>query len=269
MLLNGLIMAALLSALLACKSTENSLSASAIGNCADAGLLERVLGILQPSSVASDRQACIPMVITSRNGNGVPSQSNNNTQNRAFQAAFQGARQHIRIQTPNFNDDAAIRGLGAAVRRGVKVEMVQSKLFNCETENQFGQGGQNEKGIVRFIKEFGASAAQGPLHDIRWFTMIKDGKPVRVVDNTKGKKPEERPNNSHAKFMAVDDELVIVGSANMDTQSWNQSRELNVMVFHPEVTKAWQNQVFQSNFAIAQPVAADELIESKISCDML
>jgi|GEM_PF-6560182 len=213
-------------------------------------------------------KAGIPAVISGRNGNGFPSQTNNNTQNRAFQALMQGAQKSIRIQTPNFNDDAAIRGLGGAVKRGVRVEMLQSKLFNCASENQVGQGGQNEKGIVRFLREFGATASQGPLHDIRWFVMIKDGKAVRVVDNTKGKMPEERPNNSHAKFMTVDDEVAVVGSANMDTQSWNQSRELNVLVFHPELAKAWEKQVFTANFAIAQPVAADELVENAINCDM-
>ncbi len=210
----------------------------------------------------------IPAVIAGRNGNGVPSTSNNNAQNRAFQAVLSGARKSIRLQTPNLNDDAAIRALGSAVRRGVKVEMVLSKLFNCASENQFGQGGQNERGILRFMREFSAPAPQGSLHDVRWFSMLQDGQPVRVVDNVQGKKPEERPNNSHAKFLAVDDEVVVVGSANMDTQSWNQSRELNVLVFHPEVAKAWQEQVFAANFAIAKSVTPVEVQEANISCEM-
>lgn len=210
----------------------------------------------------------IPAVIAGRNGNGVPSASNNNAQNRAFQAVFQGAQKWIRLQTPNLNDDAAIRGLGAAVRRGVKVEMVLSKLFNCKSESLPGQGGQNEMGALRFIREFAAPAPQGSLHDIRWFAMLQDGQPVRVVDNVEGKKPEDRPNNSHAKFLAVDDEVAVIGSANMDTQSWNQSRELNVLVFHPEVTKAWQEQVFTANFAIAKAVTPVEVQEANISCEM-
>jgi phosphatidylserine/phosphatidylglycerophosphate/cardiolipin synthase-like enzyme len=210
----------------------------------------------------------IPAVISGRNGNGVPSSSNNNTQNRTFQAVFQGARKWIRVQTPNLNDDAAIRAMGAAVRRGVKLEMILSKLFNCASENQVGQGGQNEKGALRLLREFSATTPQGTLYDIRWFSMLKDGQPVRVVDNVKGKKPEERPNNSHAKFLTVDDELAVIGSANMDTQSWNQSRELNVLVFHPEVVKAWQEQVFDANFAIAQAVTPAEVQEANIKCDM-
>ncbi|HYX32899.1 MAG TPA: phosphatidylserine/phosphatidylglycerophosphate/cardiolipin synthase family protein [Oligoflexus sp.] len=213
-------------------------------------------------------KAGVPVVITSRNGNGIPSQSNNNSQNRAFQAIMQGAQRNIRIQTPNFNDDAAVRSLGAAVKRGVKLEMINSKLFNCQSENQVGQGGQNERGILRLVKEIGAPTPQGPKHELRWFAMMKDGQPTRVVDNTKGKNPEERPNNSHAKFMSVDDAVVVVGSANMDTQSWNQSRELNVLVFHPEVVRGWQEQVFTTNFAIAVPVTADEIRDESISCDM-
>jgi hypothetical protein len=129
----------------------------------------------------------IPAVISGRNGNGVPSNSNNNTQNRAFQAIFQGARKWIRVQTPNLNDDAAGRGMGAAVRRGVKLEVILSKLFNCASENQIGQGGQNETGALRLMREFSAAAPQGTLHDFRWFSMLQDGQPMRVVDNVKGR----------------------------------------------------------------------------------
>jgi phosphatidylserine/phosphatidylglycerophosphate/cardiolipin synthase-like enzyme len=210
----------------------------------------------------------IPAVIAARNGNGVPSTSNNNAQNRAFQAVFQGARSVIKLQTPNLNDDAAIREVAAAVRRGVRVEMVLSKLFNCESESAIGQGGQNEMGALRFLREFSAAAPQGPLHDLRWFAMMQDGQAVRVVDNVRAKKPEERKNNAHAKFLAVDGEVAVIGSANMDTQSWNQSRELNVLVFHPEIVEAWQNQVFSANFSIAQALTPAEVQESNISCTM-
>ena len=212
--------------------------------------------------------AGIPIVIGSRNAIGNPSTSNNNGQNRAFQAVFYGARKNIKIQSPNFNDDGAIRALGNAVRRGVKVNMLLSKLFNCVDENKVGQGGQNEIGINRFLGECDASAPKGPNHDIRWFTVMKNGARVVAYDNPKAQKSAERPNNSHVKFTVVDDELVIVGSANMDTQSWNQSREINLFVFHPAVAASWAAQVFEKDFAAGQQVSSSELLKGAISCDV-
>ncbi len=208
----------------------------------------------------------IPIVITSRNGQGFPTTNNNNTQNRAFQTIFQNAQRSIDIQTPNFNDDAAIRGLGAALNRKVKLQLLVSKLFNCKGENQIGQGGQNAKGVNRLLRDAGLVKPQGNEIDVRWFSKEVDGAARVVLDNPNGKKPEDRPDNSHAKFMVIDDAIVAVGAANMDTQSWNQSREINIIVFNEELAKAWKNQVFAHSFQIAVPVTIAELEPSAISC---
>ncbi|RYZ91177.1 MAG: phosphatidylserine/phosphatidylglycerophosphate/cardiolipin synthase family protein [Proteobacteria bacterium] len=208
----------------------------------------------------------IPIVFTSRNGQGFPTTNNNNTQNRAFQTLFQNAQRSIDIQTPNFNDDAVVRGLGSVLNRNVKLQLLVSKLFNCKGENQIGQGGQNAKGLNRLLREAQLSAPQGDRLDIRWFSKEVDGGSRIVLDNPNGKVPEDRPDNSHAKFMVIDDAIVAVGAANMDTQSWNQSREINIIVFHEEVAKVWKEQVFAHSFQIAVPVTAAELVPSAISC---
>jgi phosphatidylserine/phosphatidylglycerophosphate/cardiolipin synthase-like enzyme len=53
---------------------------------------------------------------------------------------------------------------------------------------------------------------------------------------------------SHAKYSSIDDEVVVVGTANMDTQSWNNSREVNVVVDDAAVTQAWDAQLFDADF---------------------
>lgn len=40
-----------------------------------------------------------------------------------------------------------------------------------------------------------------------------------------------------AKFMAIDDEVAIFGSGNMDTQSWHHSQEVNIVVASPMLVK--------------------------------
>jgi phosphatidylserine/phosphatidylglycerophosphate/cardiolipin synthase-like enzyme len=53
---------------------------------------------------------------------------------------------------------------------------------------------------------------------------------------------------SHAKYASVDDTVVIVGTANMDTQSWNNSRELNIIVDDADLATAWDAQLFVADW---------------------
>jgi phosphatidylserine/phosphatidylglycerophosphate/cardiolipin synthase-like enzyme len=54
---------------------------------------------------------------------------------------------------------------------------------------------------------------------------------------------------SHAKYMSIDDRLAIVGSANMDTQAWNNSHETNVIVDDAATTQAWDQKMFSASFS--------------------
>jgi phosphatidylserine/phosphatidylglycerophosphate/cardiolipin synthase-like enzyme len=50
------------------------------------------------------------------------------------------------------------------------------------------------------------------------------------------------------KAVWIDDELVLVTSKNMDTQSWRHSREIGVLVDSPEVAQAWVRALFLPDF---------------------
>ena len=67
--------------------------------------------------------------------------------------------------------------------------------------------------------------------------------------------------------MSIDGEIAIVGTANLDTQSWNQSRELNLVVLSPEVTRAWDQSVIEGNFARAVPLVEIDLDPKGFVCD--
>lgn len=41
------------------------------------------------------------------------------------------------------------------------------------------------------------------------------------------------------KFMAVDDQIAILGNGNQDTQSWFHSQEVNVLVDSPQLVNEW------------------------------
>ena len=71
--------------------------------------------------------------------------------------------------------------------------------------------------------------------DIRWFS-LGDG-PVYGSDGA-----------LHGKYMSIDDQVAIVGSANMDNYAWDNSREVNIVVDSAEVTRRWDERVFNDAF---------------------
>lgn len=199
---------------------------------------EKLAYAIMPADVPA--ATCTPMLVTSREAEISPwSNRIDNTQDQAFLAAFASARSHIRIQTPNLNDDAAKGAVLDAVKRGVRVELVLSKGFNDLSESAPGQGGTNQQ----TVDELHATLAAAGVTDlcqklqIRWYSR-------------NGLTPVEGNGiyASHAKYASVDDTVVIVGTANMDTQSWNNSREINVVVDDAITTRAWDSQLFTPDF---------------------
>jgi phosphatidylserine/phosphatidylglycerophosphate/cardiolipin synthase-like enzyme len=142
----------------------------------------------------------------------------------------------IRMQTPNLNDDVAKQALVDAVLRGVRVDLVLSKSFNDATEALPGQGGSNDDTVIELYEKLAGVSDVCTKLRIRWHA--RDG--VAVEGNG--------VYASHAKYTSFDDAVVIVGTANMDTQSWNNSREVNVLVDDPATTRAWDEQLFALDF---------------------
>ena len=184
--------------------------------------------------------ACEPMLVVTRKGDANPLGNRiDNTQDQAFLAAFGAARRHIHVMTPNLNDDHAKAALVAAVRRGVIVDVVLSYGFNDTGENLPGQGGTNAENVQALYEEELADLPDRCERlRVRWYAAdygaLIDGNGALA---------------SHAKYTSIDDELVIVGGANMDTQAWNHSRETNVAIASAEVTQAWDRQMFLPAFA--------------------
>jgi hypothetical protein len=58
---------------------------------------------------------------------------------------------------------------------------------------------------------------------------------------------------SHVKYSSIDSAVAVVGTANMDTQSWNNSREVNVVVDDAALTAGWDEQLFVAEFAKGIP----------------
>lgn len=188
---------------------------------------------------AVPESACEPIMVVTRKGDANPFANRiDNTQDQAFLAAFGNAKHHIRMMTPNLNDDHAKAAIVAAVRRGVTVELILSHGFNDAGENLPGQGGTNVETVAKLL---GETLADMPDRcdrlRVRWYAADNGD---LITGNG--------PRASHAKYTSIDDEIVIVGGANMDTQAWNHSRETNLVIGSSDVTRAWDAKMFAPAF---------------------
>jgi phosphatidylserine/phosphatidylglycerophosphate/cardiolipin synthase-like enzyme len=187
-------------------------------------------------TTASDdavKDLCTPILVVGHDARALPfpTAENDSPQARAFLTAVNGAKRIIRAQSPNLNEPAMIDALVAAVRRGVEVDLVLSKEHEQTGESLPGRGGPNDATLKKMDEALGAGGRKG-LH-VRWFS--RDG---RAPVESKGAP------SSHVKYLSVDDQVTMMGSANLDVQSWRNSREVNVVVDGADLAKTYRDAVF-------------------------
>lgn len=165
-----------------------------------------------------------------------------NPQDQAFLAAFAAARDVIRIETPNLNDDAAKAAILGAVARGVDVRVITSKGFNELSERPVG--GPNEENVAALYADLAAMGVEDPCArlQVRWYSA--DGVEPVVGNGVHA---------SHVKYMSVDGQVVIVGTTNMDTASWNFSHELDLAIDDAAITARYDAQLFDADWSRAVP----------------
>ena len=185
----------------------------------------------------------VPVLVTTRRARGNLFQDNNDEPaSQAFFAAFRGAQRVIRILSPHLNDDDVRRELIAALRRGVRVELILSRNFGVQRAKLPFQGGTNSKNLARLYRRLKDDPAALSRLDVRWFS--RDGQGPILTEET----------NSHAKYMSCDGQVTIVGCSNLDEQSFNHSRELNLVIEDANLTAGFDQQVFTPVFARSSPV---------------
>lgn len=189
---------------------------------------------LPPLALPPAHPADVPVFALSRRGRGNPlSRSHHTPQARGYLAALDGAQRSIRILTPNLNYAPVKEALLRAAGRGVHVQLVFSLGFNRDAENRILQGGCNATTATWLGGQVLERGIPPGRLQVRWYS--HDG---RTPVDGGGR------DAMHAKYLSVDDQLVIVGSTNLDTQSWLHSRELDLLVDDPATTRAWDAQVF-------------------------
>ncbi len=181
---------------------------------------------LPPQPKPTQAKGCAHAIVLGRDATADSSSS----ADQGFLALF-GAARSLNILTPDFNSSVVLRGdtydgkrvygLAEATKHA-KLRILLPYRFDQSGLTSAGQGGSNQQAANWLVKN---AANRCNVH-VRWF-VNEEG--VRTEGNAKFA--------SHAKLTSADGKLVVLGSQNMDTQAWQESRELSVAVDDEPTTK--------------------------------
>jgi phosphatidylserine/phosphatidylglycerophosphate/cardiolipin synthase-like enzyme len=160
---------------------------------------------------------------------------------------FTHAKHSIRIQTPNLTAPPVLSALLAALARGVDVNIVTSERLMI-LEQLVTAGTTTSRCVKTLVKRYKAlhrsrSGADGRVPDEETALAPRTPGHLHIAYYTPAnglkKRGEEdgEPQQSHLKMTAVDGEVVVLGSGNLDRASWWTSQELGVAFFGKEVVE--------------------------------
>jgi phosphatidylserine/phosphatidylglycerophosphate/cardiolipin synthase-like enzyme len=153
------------------------------------------------------------MFVNRRSNGSLINKDIHTPQNYAWWLAMSLAHKSVVICSPTFNAYHAIEAVYNVCMRNIPTTLILTRNFNDKKEALPFQGGTNLRTVRKLYRRLRKRACHSHLQ-VRWF--VGQGNQPRIGIH------------SHVKFMTVDDELVILGNANMDTQSWYHSMEVNI-----------------------------------------
>ena len=132
------------------------------------------------------------------------------------------ARQRVVITTPYFvPDDPFLEAVRSATLRGVAVHLVLSEHANQQ--------------VTQY--------AQRSYYD----ELLETGVKIHLY----------QPHFLHAKHLSIDDDIVLIGSTNIDIRSFALNAEINLLIYDPKVAAALR-EVQERYFAASRQLTAEE-----------
>jgi hypothetical protein len=200
----------------------------------------------------SDR-ACLPMVVMSKGKKGFSNfDGYSNPWAKGLLAAVSASRRSIALTSPNMNTPPLQAALVEAMtKRDVRVALLLPSERNESQVSSVGGFGSNEHSL--WVMKMCAIRARGRsdveferfTRNFRVAWWVAEGESRRFVG--------DGPGCFHAKFANVDDQILIVGSGNLDDQSFYHSTETSILVDSAVITRALTGFIFEPEWVRAEP----------------
>ncbi|EOA90093.1 hypothetical protein ACJQWK_07960 [Exserohilum turcicum] len=160
---------------------------------------------------------------------------------------FANAHRTIRIQTPNLTAPPVLAALLRALARGIHVTILTSARLMI-LEQLVTAGTTTHRCMAKLIKRYRALCSTYHRHDtssVDEETAMAATQPGTLhvsffepMGGARGKGDERgEPQQSHLKMTVVDDDVVVLGSGNLDRASWYTSQELGVAFFGADLVR--------------------------------
>jgi phosphatidylserine/phosphatidylglycerophosphate/cardiolipin synthase-like enzyme len=200
-------------------------------------------------------RACLPMTILSKGKRGYSNfEGYTNPWAKGLLAAVASAERHVALTSPNMNAPPLQAALVEAIAtRDVRVNLLLPYARNEDQVNFFGGLGSNTQS-VNVIRACGVDARARSAAEFEQFRSrvevawwVAEGHTTRFSGDGAG--------CYHIKFASFDDRALIVGSGNLDDQSFYHSTETSILVDSEVVTRAVTEFVFLPEWRRAERVA--------------
>jgi phosphatidylserine/phosphatidylglycerophosphate/cardiolipin synthase-like enzyme len=192
--------------------------------------------------------ADLPILVATKNESGRSTGTDNPLSTVLLTALRQlGQGDEVKLITPNLSDPEFLEEVFQAMRRGAVFHMVLPYDFNERKNNLPGAGGGNRKHVQALKEKLAKYNVPLKRFDLRWYS--EDRKTIH----------QGQAGGTHAKAWWIFSPkgcLSFVGSSNKDVQSFDYSRELDLVVDSRKVAEAWSGSVFDPVFDRSIPAFA-------------
>ncbi|HEY9897811.1 MAG TPA: phosphatidylserine/phosphatidylglycerophosphate/cardiolipin synthase family protein [Pantanalinema sp.] len=179
-------------------------------------------------------QPQVPMTMLTKRGVSWLGDYAANDADQGLLAAMNAATTSIKLTTPNFNATEVWDAIEDAAKRGVKVQLLVTRMRNPVLVADRSTAWAAE----RFVAQLPEEARRNV--ELHWTS--EDGKNL---------------SDSHTKYLSVDGQWAYVGSQNMDNQSWSFSREVGVGIDDAAQVARLDRAVFDHDWATSIPAKID------------
>lgn len=180
-----------------------------------------------------------------------------NLQDAAFDTLMKRAKVSINATSPSLNSLDFVNELADAAIGGVTVRFINSKNYQ-DYNGPFQELGTNEHAINYLYQRWEKNKTKDSGNLLVTYFVTRGG---AISGKFKGEPfkrhtivGEKFYNHNHTKYADFDNEVLLLGSANWDTQSYFNSRELSLAIFSPGAIKNICEKTFYEDYVRSQPV---------------